>query len=222
MKKITAIEAQKKNPNRVNIHLDGEFSFGLSRIVAAWLQTGQMISDEKIARLIDEDAREVAMQKALHFLSFRARSSSEVKAFLGRHEISEAVIEFTLQRLQETNLLNDQEFARNWVENRNTFRPRSRRFLAFELHRKGLQDDVIEHALREGVDESALALEAARKYERKLRGLDWQDFRQKLAGFLGRRGFSYEISAQVVRILWNELHSEAERTINDEFDDEEI
>jgi regulatory protein len=49
MKKITALEVQKKNPNRVNLHLDGEFAFGLARITAAWLKVGDVLSDEKIA-----------------------------------------------------------------------------------------------------------------------------------------------------------------------------
>ena len=49
--RITAIQAQKRNPQRVSVFLDGEFAFGLSRIVAAWLAVGQEISDEKIALL---------------------------------------------------------------------------------------------------------------------------------------------------------------------------
>jgi regulatory protein len=47
MKKITAISVQKKNPNRVNIYLDGEFAFGVARITAAWLKNGDELSDEK-------------------------------------------------------------------------------------------------------------------------------------------------------------------------------
>ena len=75
MRKITAIEPQKKNPNRVNIALEGQFAFGLSRLVAAWLAVGQTLSDEKIAALLADDAREAALQKALLFLGYRARSS---------------------------------------------------------------------------------------------------------------------------------------------------
>ena len=60
MKKITAIEVQKRSPNRVNIHLDGEFAFGLARIVAAWLRVGQDLSEEKIEQLQADDARERA------------------------------------------------------------------------------------------------------------------------------------------------------------------
>jgi len=210
MRKITAITAQKKNPNRVNISLDGEFSFGLSRIVAAWLRVGQDLSDEKIAALQNEDAREVAYTKALRFLGYRPRSVQEVRENLHKHEIPETVIDEVLARLQETNLLNDQKFAQMWVENRSTFRPRSRRALALELRLKGLEDEVVQETLNEYVDENALALEAARKYLRKVQRLEWPDFRQKLGGFLGRRGFSYEVIAPVLRQVWNELRDSDE------------
>jgi len=215
MKKITAIEVQKKNPNRVNLYLDDQFAFGLSRIVAAWLSVGQTLSDEKIAVLQVEDASEVAMQKALRFLGYRPRSLQEVRANLEKHEIPEAVIGSTLKRLQENGLLNDQEFAQAWVENRNTFRPRSRRALSMELRRKGLDDEIVQKVLDENVNEDALALEAARKYVRKVQGLEWQDFRQKLGGFLGRRGFSYGVTAQVLREIWTELHPGGNQTYLD-------
>ena len=48
MARITAIEPQKRDPDRVNIHLEGEYAFSLARIVAAWLQVGQDLSEEKI------------------------------------------------------------------------------------------------------------------------------------------------------------------------------
>ena len=74
-----------------------------------------------------------------------------------------------------------------------------------ELRRKGLEDDVIQSTLDENVDENALALEAARKYARKIQHLEWPDFRQKLAGFLGRRGFSYGVIAPILRQVWSEV-----------------
>jgi regulatory protein len=210
MPKITAIEVQKKNPNRVSIYLDEQFAFGLSRIVAAWLNVGQELSEEKVAALQAEDAREVAIQKALRFLGYRARSMHEVRENLQKHDIPEAVIEMTLKRLQESGLLNDQEFAQAWVENRNTFRPRSRRALSLELRRKGLDEEVIEQTLAQTVDETSLAREAARKYLRKVERLEWPEFRNKLGGFLGRRGFSYVVVAPVLREMWAELHPDNE------------
>jgi regulatory protein len=204
MRKITAIEPQIKNPGRVNIYLDGEFTFGLARITAGWLKVGQDLGEEKMASLQAEDANELAYQKALHFLSFRPRSSTEVRQNLTKRGTSDLLVEQTVNRLQQAGLLNDQEFARAWIENRNTFQPRSKLALRMELRRKGLSDEIVQPVLDEIVDEQALAFEAARKYSRRLAGLEWLDFRRKLSGFLVRRGFTYTTLSPVVSEVWKE------------------
>ena len=207
MKKITAIVIQKKNPNRVNIHLDGEFAFGLARITAAWLRTGQELDEKKIEQLQAEDAKERALQQALLFLSYRARSESEIRKNLQKHEIPEIVIEETLERLRKEGLVNDDQFAQDWVENRSTFRPRSRRMLAMELRQKGLNDESVQSAL-ENVDDETLAYEAAQKRVARFEGLEWIDFRKKLTGFLARRGFPYSVITPVVSRIWKESRAE--------------
>jgi len=207
MAKITAIVSQKGDTDRVNIHLDGEFAFGLARITAAWLKVGQELSEEKIASLQAEDARERAYQQALLFLSYRTRSESEIRQNLRKHELPEDVIEFTLARLRENRLADDDQFARAWVENRNTFRPRSRRALAVELRQKGLSDEVAQSALA-AVDDEALAYEAGLKKVRRFQDLEWNEFRRKLSEFLARRGFPYSVTVSVVSRLWNETHAE--------------
>ncbi|MFZ5881988.1 MAG: regulatory protein RecX [Chloroflexota bacterium] len=215
MKTITAIEAQKKDPNRVNIHLDGEFAFGLSRIVAAWLKVGQRLEDGKIAQLQADEARERAYQQAMLYLSYRPRSEAEIRQNLRKHEYPEEVIEETLDRLRQARLANDDEFARAWVDNRSTFRPRSRRALAMELRQKGLSDEAAQSALA-GVDEETLAYEAARKRAARLSGLDWIEFRKKMSDFLARRGFPYSIVAPTVRRIWNETHFGQEQNLDEE------
>ena len=207
MKKITALVVQKRNPNRVNVHLDGEYAFGLARIVAAWLRVGQELDEEKLKRLQIEDARERAVQQALLFLSYRARSESEIRQNLRKHEIPEEVIEETLARLRQDGLANDGQFAQAWVENRSTFRPRSRRMLAMELRQKGLDDEAVSSAL-EAVDDEPLAYEAAKKRVPRLKALEWADFRKKLSEFLARRGFSYSVIAPVVTRIWNEVQKD--------------
>jgi regulatory protein len=207
MRKITAIEVQKRTPNRVNIHLDGEFAFGLARIVAAWLRVGQELSDEKIEELQARDGRERAYQQAMLFLSYRARSESEIRRNLRKHEIPDTVIEETIERLRQDGLANDREFASAWVENRNTFRPRSRRMMALELKQKGLDDQAIQSAV-DGVDDEASAYEAAQKRAARFKGLEWNEFRKKLSEFLARRGFSYSVIAPVVTRVWNEAHTD--------------
>jgi regulatory protein len=207
MRKITAIEVQKRSPNRVNIHLDGEFAFGLARIVAAWLRVGQELSEEKIEQLQAEDARERAYQQAMLFLSYRVRSESEIRQNLRKHEIPEPVIEQTLERLRQDGLANDDQFARAWVENRSAFRPRSRRMMAMELRQKGLNEEAVSSAIQ-SVDDEALAYEAAQRRVSRLKGLEWNEFRKKLVDFLARRGFSYSVIAPVVTRIWNEAHKD--------------
>ena len=214
MKKITAIEVQKNNPNRVNIYLDGEFAFGLAHIVAAWLKVGQELGEEKIEKLKVEEWREKAYQQAMLFLSYRARSESEIRKNLRKHEIPDSIVEETLERLRQANLANDNQFAQAWVENRNTFRPRSKRALTVELKQKGLTEAAVKSAI-EAVDEESLAYQAGTKRSGRYENLEWPEFRKKLSEFLARRGFSYDIVAPVVSRIWNEKNK-AQHSFDDE------
>lgn len=203
MRKITALKIQKRNPQRVNVYLDGEFAFGLARLLAAWLRIGQEISDEKIAALQAEDGCEVAYQHALKFIGYRPRSEREIRQNLSEHKIAEEVISGVVERLRQGGLVDDAAFAQNWVENRGDFRPRSRRALAIELRQKGIADEVVEQAIAE-TDDAEMAYQAAVKQARKLNRLDWPEFRRKLGGFLARRGFSYEVIAPTTARVWAE------------------
>jgi regulatory protein len=208
--KVTAIRVQKHHPNRVNVYVDNEYSFGLTRITAAWLQVGQQLTAGKIAKLRADDARETAYMQVLRYLDYRPRSRAEVRRNLEKHAVSPDVIEDVFKRLERSGLVNDERFARDWVENRSEFRPRSRRALAYELHQRGLAETAIKKAL-EGLNEEALAYQAALKQSRHYQGYQDRDFRNKLGSYLARRGFSYEIIKNVVARVWDE---------NQEHDDE--
>lgn len=206
-RKITALKIQKKNPHRVNVYLDGEFAFGLTRIVAAWLQVGQVLNEQKIKQLQEEDVAEIAFQRALRFLAHRPRSAHEIEQKLQKLGFDPNVRQLTIERLKSGGYLDDQCFSELWIENRNEFRPRSRRLLALELRQKGVAEDVIQHTLSESPDETALAYRAAGRYMRRLGGLDWQTFRNRLSAFLARRGFDSGTIASVVRQAWQEVSS---------------
>ncbi|MEW6717370.1 MAG: RecX family transcriptional regulator [Chloroflexota bacterium] len=201
--KITALKVQKRNPNRVNVYLDGEFAFGLSRIVAAWLQEGQEIDQEKLSALQAEDKIEKAYQHAVRFLSYRIRSEAEVRCKLQEIHLDQVTMEIIINRLRHNRLLDDEDFAQAWVENRCNFRPRGRRYLASELRQKGISEEIINKTL-DHLDEEALANKAASKYFRRIKNLDWPDFRRKLYGYLARRGFEYQIISSVVAHIWAE------------------
>ncbi len=65
MNKITAIKIQQKNKSRVSIFIDDEYSFSLTKFTAAWLRTGQELTQEKIVELKSKDEKEVLLQKQL-------------------------------------------------------------------------------------------------------------------------------------------------------------
>lgn len=206
MARISSIEPQKRDPGRVNIHLDGDYAFSLAGIVAARLKVGQELAPDGAAALQAEDALEDAHQHALRFLSVRTRSESEIRQYLRKRKVADDVLEQTLIRLRSSRLADDGQFAQAWVENRNTFRPRGQRALAWELQRKGVSAPIAQAALA-SVDEPALAYQAASKRARQLANLPWEEFRSKLSGFLARRGFPYSAIAPVVSRIWNETHS---------------
>jgi len=204
-RKITALKTQKRNRQRINVYLDGEFAFGLSRITAAWLEVGQELSNEKIQELQAADEIEVAYQRAFKYLNYRPRSENEIWDNLRKHETPDEVIGDVIDRLHRNKLVNDVDFAQQWVENRSEFRPRGRRALSMELRRKGISTDIIDQVLQD-IDEDELAYQAAVKQSRKYRLQDWEAYRVKMISFLARRGFNYEVARPVVEKVWKEVN----------------
>jgi regulatory protein len=115
-----------------------------------------------------------------------------------------------LERLRNSKLLDDEAFAKFWVENRTTFRPRSKRALQMELRRKGIAAPALEEALHDTNDaEAAYALALKRANRLAGQRLPAPDFRRKLSDYLARRGFDYETVEPIVRrVLAEVLKSE--------------
>jgi len=205
--KITTLEVQKRNPDRVSVYLDGRFAFGLPAIIAARLARGQFLSDAEIAALQEEGAAEEAYNKTLHFLSYRPRSRAEIEEYLEKRGVNEPQIAKLAGRLERAGLLDDEAFAQYWVENRERFRPRGPRALRYELRNKGIPDDTIQRALA-SVDVSESAYRSAGRKARQLKDADRQTFFRKLVEYLARRGFSYEVARETAERLWAETVSE--------------
>jgi regulatory protein len=201
--KITALRIQKRNPNRVNVYLDGQFAFGLSRIVAAWLQVGQTIDDEKISALRVQEKREATYQAALRLLNFRPRTEAELRAKLAEKGFEQGLVNEVIQRLKEEGWVADERFARAWVESRALGRPRGRRLIALELKRKGISEEIIEEAVAD-VSDADLAYQAGKRYVRRLKDVDYATFYKRLASYLQRRGFYYSTIAETIQRIWQE------------------
>ena len=216
--RITALEPQEKHPDRYSLHLDGHFALGLggAAVVAAGLYVGMELSEADLERLRQTEAERRLWDAALRFLAPRPRSRAEVRRRLlaprpgrarshDREAPAPEAVERVLNRLQEQGLLDDQQFAAFWVENRDRFSPRGSRAIAQELRQRGVSRETVEETASPELDEER-ALAAGRQRLRSVAGLDFAAFRTKLGPFLLRRGFSYEVAREAVRRLWGETH----------------
>jgi len=210
MPKVTRLQRQKKNAERVNVFLDGEFAFGLNELDAAQLSIGQELTPEDLVELQERDAIEKAVERAVNLLSYRPRSTGEIRTKLGEKDFSETAIEAAISRLNRLNYLDDRQFARFWVEDRLRNRPRGRRALQYELRQKGIADSIINEILDDLLDESLAAYEAAESRVRRMRGKTQREFKQKVGAFLQRRGFGYEAANRAMQSLIQEIEAEDE------------
>jgi len=210
--RITALEPQVSNAERINVFVDGHFLLGVHAEVVfqMGLALEQELSPAQLEQLRYEEELQRTVDRAFNYLSFRPRSREEVRRYLRRKQTPPEIIESVLARLDRLNLVNDRDFASFWIENREQFNPRGAQVLKNELRMKGVARDVADELVEEDKDEER-ALHAGRKKALSLLhipDIDYATFRNRLGSFLQRRGFSYEISKRTIRALWEELRKD--------------
>ncbi len=204
--KITDIFQAVKNPNRVNVSVDGKYRFSLDifQVGELGIKVGKEYSEEELTELETESQFGKLYGRALEYTMLRPHSKREVKDYLWRktratkyksHKgeikertgVSQEIADRVFARLVEKNYLDDERFARWWVENRNQTKGTSRRKLQAELRVKGVEADIIERVLQESTrnDQDELQKMIAKKHAR------YND-EQKLIAYLVRQGFSYD------------------------------
>jgi len=210
--RITALEPQVNNPERINLYVDGRFLLGVNAaiVLQMGLRLEQELSPSQLDLLQSEEAEQRAVDRALNYLSYRPRSREEVRRYLRRKETPPEIIEAALARLDRLDFINDRTFAGFWIESREQFSPRGARALKNELRMKGVERDVVDEMVNDEQDEER-ALRAGRKKAIALANapnIDFATFRNRLGSFLQRRGFGYQVTARTVRALWKELKEE--------------
>lgn len=218
--RVTAVEPQVKRPNRFNLYVDDHFAMGLSLYVASGVRVGQEVTQADLEKLAHAEQLEDAHERALRFLEQRPRSEQEIRRKLKAKEFSTEIIDAVIVRLNEVKLLGDRQFARYWVETREGFKPRSARALQYELRQKGVPSEEIARAVGR-VDERDSAYRAAKPKAERWRELEAREFRDKLSGFLARRGFGYGITRETVDRLWTELNGGTSHTEKEVWESED-
>jgi len=217
--RITSLQPQATNPERINVFADDQFLLGVNGLIVLQLglEVGQDLSPTLLEQLRSEEALQRAVDRALNYLSFRPRSREEVRRYLRRKETPPELIAQVMERLDHLDLVNDRAFASFWIESREQFSPRGSRALKNELRMKGVGREVADELIDDEKDEER-ALRAGQKKAFSLvrqPDIDYATFRTRLGSFLQRRGFGYEVTTRTVRKLWQELK---EQEADDDFE----
>lgn len=204
--KITSISVQVRNPDRVNVSIDGvyRFSLDISQITHLGVKVGREIDDEELLVLKAESEFGKLYARALEYSLMRPHSIREVRDYLRRKTLttkykskqgeiktregySLTLATRVLERLQMKGYVDDEQFARWWVENRNQTKGSSLRKLTAELRAKGVAGSIIEQVISESErsDEDELAKIIAKKRNK------YPD-EQKFMQYLARQGFGYD------------------------------
>lgn len=205
--KITGITAQQKDPNRVNIMIDGKYRFSLdiSQVINLGVKVGREYSEDELAEIEGESRFGKLYGRALEYCLMRPHSAREVRDYLWRKtrttkyktratgEIKERegvapeMTERVYEKLVEKSYVDDNVFARFWIENRNLTKGASRRKIEAELRAKGVSQEIIARHLEatERNDDDELRKVIAKKRSR------YSD-EQKLMQYLARQGFGYD------------------------------
>lgn len=204
--KITALSAQVKDKNRVNVMVDGTYRFSLDifQVADLGLRVGKDYSDEELTKLETESQFGKLYARTLEYCLMRPHSAREVRDYLYRktrdtkvktktgelkHKagVPAAVTERVFDRLIEKGYIDDDKFTAYWIENRSLSKGASRRKLQAELRAKGVEGSLIDTYLAASSrsDVSEIEKVIAKKRNR------YSD-EQKLMQYLARQGFSYD------------------------------
>lgn len=198
--KITAIQAQVRQAGRYSVFVDGKYSFSLSDIALldSKIVNGQELTPEQVREFKQLSADDKLYGLVLRYAMLRPRSVWEVEEYLARKQVSDSQRSTILNKLSKLQVIDDEQFARRWVENRRLLKPLSRRRLEQELRQKRVADTIIRDVLADDEQEDEQAL--AELIARKRKQVKYQD-NTKLMQYLARQGFSYDDIKQALQAV---------------------
>lgn len=198
---VTKLAIQAKNPNRVNLHVDGKFYRGLDKIVVMklGLKQGVTLTPYLVKRLEGAQTKNSAWEYALRSLQ---RSGKSVEAMKRRltERFDPEIADTTITKLLAGGILDDKKFALSIVRQHLEQGNKSKRQIIAKLKNKRVGDSIIQEAISTigQTHEKAAALQAALYKNRQLKDADWRERFEKIGAYLARRGFRYETIREVV------------------------
>lgn len=201
--KITSIEKQKKE-GRFNIFLDGEFAFGLYKETI--YEFGLRVNDEMTPKQAEEiktrDEIGFGKRVAYRFLNYKQRSEKEVRKKLNEKKLSESSIDIVISSLKDLKYINDESYAKSYIQSKILRKPEGKRVLKMKLVDKGIPKDIAENIISEQYPpetETEKAADLLKKYEKKVRAKTPVEKKQKCFRFLLSKGFDFDTINEVLR-----------------------
>lgn len=194
--RITNLKQGVKNPERVNVFVNGKFEFSLdvAQVVDFKLKVGQEISEEDLVELKSASEFGKLYQRTLEWILTRPRAERETRDYLYKKiyekKMNKDYIEKIIDKLKNKKYLNDLGFAEWYVENRFIKKGISKKRLSMELRKKGITDENVEKVLDTRNDEEEIKKIIAKKRDK------YDD--DKLIQYLCRQGFPYQLAQNLV------------------------
>lgn len=214
MPQITAITEQKANSKRqaankdkrFNIFLDSKYAFsvGEEQLIKFKFNVGQTLSPEQIKSTKSEESEIKLKDQAINFLSYRPRSEKEIRDYIikkistsekikWQEAKSTPIADLIINKLKKYGLVNDQEFAKWWINSRTKTRPKGRILIKTELLQKGIDRNLIDKLLpKNAKTDLNLALRIVEIKKNRLKNLTIQEARKKIYYLLSSRGFDFD------------------------------
>ena len=198
---ITSVMKQKNNPEMLRIYIDQEYAFSMPEEEYFRLNRYEQkeLTQQDIDTIREEVSMKLARQHGIRLLAARDRSEHEVKERLLQQGFDEDVVEDAILRLKSMGYINDNLFAHKFVSDRLKLKPMSKKALAYELQKKGIEESLINEVLDEyELDEPSVAYRLAKKKYGKYDAAD-PKIQQKIYSFLAFRGYTSDIIREVLK-----------------------
>jgi regulatory protein len=207
MAKITKIETQKRNKNRVNIYLDDRYAFAINAelVYREGLKVNLEVDEEKLHNVSKKENLSKCKETALKIIERSYKTEKEIKEKLREKGYDLDDILKVVEFLKEYNFINDESYIKMYIKDR--LRSQGREKIKYALLRKGIDGDLVEEELNsiDKDEERTVAIELAiKKYSVLVKSeSDKYKLWNKLCRFLVGKGYNYSIAKEVVQEVFH-------------------
>lgn len=205
LKKITKIEYQKNNKDRVNIYLDDKFEFGvdLNTMIKYSLSKNMELDDEFITEILIEGDKAKAYNYAISVLSRSPKSEKEIRLKITQKGYDVDLANIIIDKLKANKYIDDEDYSDRFIHDKINLSKYGRRKIKEALYQKGIDRQIIDEKLSliSMDDEIKRAYILGEKKLKSMSNIENTKKYVKLSNFLIGKGFDYETVRKVVSKL---------------------